>query len=253
MRGILSGQRGLAPALLVVVVVWALAAVLMLTGTLVAANRIDDSVGVIKPEVNDIGTDTRAIELAARTARISDRIAVAAQPLTGELDSTLTAAKGIDVTAKSIIRRVGAINETAGAINGSVKEINGSVGTIGSSVDSIQSNVLSINRHARSIRASADGVLSSARQINSSVHGIQSSGRGISSEVASIDVGVAAINRRAGTIADVARPIAADLGNVLGMVGTSATNGRTIYGHANSIACSNLLRLTNLGDRGCVR
>jgi len=173
MRGILSGQRGLAPAVLVLVIAWALAAVLELTGTLLAANRIDDSVKIIKPEVSNIGTNSEAIALAARTTRISAKIRVAAAPLTGELADTLAAAKDIDTVAKSILVKAGAINATASSINGNVKLINGTVNSISGNADSINSNVRSINRNASSRRTGAVARSSSPSAVNTAAPGMR--------------------------------------------------------------------------------
>ncbi|MDQ3631146.1 MAG: hypothetical protein M3417_07760 [Actinomycetota bacterium] len=241
MRSILSGTRGLAPAILILIVVWALAAVLMLTGTLVAANQIDDSVAIIRPEVNDIGTDTEAIALAARTAKISGEIKRAAVPLTGQLSDTLAAAKDIDRVAKSILGTAGEINTTATTINGNVTPINTTVNAIGSSASSINTNVLAINRNARSINASARSINSHTDSINASARGIRGNAGTILAEVKTIDPEVAGINSRAEVVQDVGRSLGGDLSNVLRLVGGDGPN--TINGHANSIDCSRLLNL----------
>ncbi len=243
---ILSGTKGLAPAILVLIVVWALAAVLMLTGTLVAANQIDDSVAIIKPEVNEIGTDTSAIALAARTAKISGEIREAAQPLTGLADDTLAAAKDIDRVAKSILNKAGAINATATTINGNVLPINTTVNGIGSSASAINTSVLAIGGNARSINASARSINANTNSINASARGIRGNATSILADVVSIDPEVAGINRRAEDIQDIARPIGGDLSRVLGLVGGTGPN--TINGHANSIDCSRLLNLLGRTD-----
>jgi len=243
MGGILTGRRGLAGAVLVLVIVWALAAVLMLTGTLVAAKRINTSVKTIKPEVSNIKDDTVAIRLAARTNRIATRIRVAAVPLTGHLDDTLKAAKDIDRVAKSILGKAGPINRVVVDINGNVKTIGGTVDAISANANAINASVRSINANARSINASALGIGSSARSINASVNGIRGSGSTILGKVRVIDGRVSGINDRAVTIQGVARSLGGDLHSTLGIVGTT-NDPRTILGHANSIDCSTLLNLT---------
>ncbi len=244
MLRILKGERGLAPAILILVIVWALAAVLMLTGTLVAAGQIDDSVAVIKPEVGAINTDTKAIELAEKTNQLTIQIRRAAVPLTGELDDTLTAARGIDTTAKSILRKAGAINQTAGDINGTVKLIGTTVSSIGSNVSSIGGNVQSINRNARSINASARSINANAMSINASAKGIDSSGESILTQVKSIEPAVAGINNRAVVIQGIGRDLGGDLAQVRKLVGQSNGDANTIINHANSIDCSNVLNIS---------
>ncbi len=247
MLRILKGERGLAPAILILVIVWALAAVLMLTGTLVAAGQIDDSVAIIKPEVSDIGTDTEAIALAAKTARISNEIRKAAVPLTGELDDTLAAARGIDTTAKSILRKAGTINSTVMDINGNVKTIGTTVGSIGSNVSAIGGTVQAIGRNASSINASARSINANARSINASAKGIDSSGQSILIKVKSIDPAVSAINDRAVVIQGIGRDLGGDLAQVQKLVGRTNGDPNTIINHANSIDCSNLLNLSGGG------
>ena len=250
MLSILRGTRGLAPAILILIVVWALAAVLMLTGTLVAANQIDDSVAIIKPEVNDIGTDTEAIALAARTAVISGQIKRAAMPLTGQLSDTLAAAKDIDRIAKTILRTATTINQTATTINGNVTPINTTVNGIGSSAAAINTSVLAIGGNARSINASARSINSLTDSINASARGIRGNASTILADVNQIEPEVAGINRRAEDVQDIARPIGSDLSTVLDLVGGTGPN--TINGHANSIDCSRLLNLLGR-TRSCNR
>ena len=247
MLRILKGERGLAPAILILVIVWALAAVLMLTGTLVAAGQIDDSVAIIKPEVSDIGTDTEAIALAAKTARISLEIRKSAAPLTGELDDTLAAARGIDTTAKSILRKAGTINSTVMDINGNVKTIGTTVGSIGSNVSAIGGTVQAIGRNASSINASARSINASAQSVNSNVKSIDRRATLILSTVKSIDPAVSGINNRAVVIQGVARDLGGDLAQVQKLVGRTNGDSNTIINHANSIDCSNLLNLSGGG------
>ncbi|MBA3327601.1 MAG: methyl-accepting chemotaxis protein [Solirubrobacterales bacterium] len=244
----------MAGGMLILIIAWALFAVMLLTGTLVAANRIDDDVAIIKPEVSDIGTDTDAIRLAARTARISSQIKDAAQPLTGELDQTLRAARRIDVEAKSILRGLRGVNSTAGQINTNVLSINGTVDEISSNAGAINANVRAINRNALSINSSARAISSSTGSINQSVRSIRSRGSTILGRVRVIDASVAGINRRAITIRGVASSLGRDLNDVLGIVGrgNGSHDGGTIHGKANSIDCSNLFRAT-AGNEFCDR
>jgi methyl-accepting chemotaxis protein len=234
MRDILSGARGMSPVVLVVLIAWALLSVLFLTGTLLAARSIDRSVAVIKPEVVEIGDEAGFIRQAKSIADKTVTIRAAAEPLSGHLARTLTIAdKGIDPKLKSILGKVGQINETAGSINTTVLQI-------GSTVDSIFSNASSINNHVKSIGASADSINSSTKTINASARSILSSAGAILSRVNSIDRAVATIVGQANTILDVAPAIGKDLHTVRGLVGHQNAGG-TIIGHANAIDCKPIL------------
>lgn len=246
MKAIRSGKSGLAGIVLVIVIVWALAAVLMLTGTLVAARSINDDVGIIRPEVSDIFTDTKFVALAGKTEKISGRISKAAKPLIGRARSTLAAAKQIDVTAKSILRRARTINGTVGQINGNVLGIGTTVSGIGGSFNGISSSVAGIGASAQGINTSVRSINATARQVNDDVRSIRSRLGAILDQGGSIDVEVAGINRRAETIQGIGRSLGGDLNEVREKFVPS------IDTHANSIDCSNLLNL--LGPTmNCVR
>jgi len=256
MRSALNGTRGFAGIMLVLIIVWALAAVLMLTGTIIAASRIDDSVAVIKPEVSQIRGETQLIALAKRTSEISRKIKEAAAPLTGELARTDRSAKSIDVTAKKIdanlkttLARATTINGSVLTIGGTVGRINGNVNDIGSTAQAINRNARSINASARSINASARGIDANTKSINASVRGIRGSGSTILSKVVVIDGRVAQINRNAITIREVVAPAGADLNAVLRLV-SSGPRPNTIAGHANSIDCSSVFKAVG-GNEAC--
>ena len=245
MRNIVRGGRGMAPVVLVVLIAFALLAVLFLTGTLLAARSIDRSVNTAKtginPVVGEIGKDAKFIKEAKTIAETSGKILTAAKPLSKQLDAIeQTARTGIDPKLKSVLGQVGDINEVAGSINTNVLQIGSSVGAIQGSATSIGGNVGSINASARSI-------LRRARSINGSADLILSDGSAILSRVQSIDIRVADINRNADNIDSVAVPIAADLNAVLkgvGREGTEKTPG-TILFHANNIDCSPLVNDPN--------
>ena len=85
-RSAASREAGLAGIALVIVIAWALAAVMMLTGTLIAAQQIDDRVATILGEVSPIDDDLDSVKLAQETDRIAKDILTAAEPLSGQLD-----------------------------------------------------------------------------------------------------------------------------------------------------------------------
>lgn len=144
-------DSGVAAVALVVVIAWALTAVLLLTQTLVAARQIDERVDVIRSEVGSVDLDLDDVALLEDTTRVADDIRDAAAPLSGQLDAVIAAAQSID-------RRVASIEGTANAINRTVNDIGGSA--------------RSINSHVRAILASLQGVLDAARSIDSGVEGI---------------------------------------------------------------------------------
>ncbi|HEX2029595.1 MAG TPA: hypothetical protein VHF25_16550 [Nitriliruptorales bacterium] len=206
-----TDESGLAAIVLVIVIAWALAAVLMLTGTLLSAREIDDRVVAITGEVSEIDQDLDAIMLTEETNRIAGGILAAAQPLDVRLSEVIEAARGIDGNVSSILQNATAINATA-------KDIN-------STVQSIRGNAASINDSVKSIGGTVD-----------SIHGNLGA---ILSTVRSIDKGVEGINQRADTIIQRVRGIESDTSNILAHVGVEhGTATRTIHGHANSINCN---------------
>jgi len=232
---------------LVIVIFWALAAVLMLTGTLINAREIEDTVEVINGEVSStdgIDKDLDSVKELEQTRKTVASIRDAAEPLSGQAQQIITAAGAINKSAKSILSTAGSINTTAKSINGTVRSINASVNSIGGSVvqinqrvNSIGGNVSTINSRARSIFASVGPAgATDSSSIKASVTRILSELRIVDSEVVSIDSGVAAINRRAQTAIDTVRPIKGDFGNILSTV-------TKIDQQANSIDCAPLVNL----------
>jgi len=251
---------GLAPALpgivLVIVIAWALAAVLMLTGTLINAREIKDDVTVINNQVSPIDKDLQSVALAAETVKISARINAAAQPLTGQATQILQAARRIDASARSILTTAGQINQTARQINGTVTQINGTVvsingkvAAIGGSVGSISGKVGSIGSRVASIRAKVGSRGTSSDSISANViRRIQPTFLALDPVVTAIDHadptrGVQGINERLDVLisSSNAAGIKTDLDKVLAGVGE-------IDKHANSINCGGLLFVQSLGD-----
>ncbi|HEV2127367.1 MAG TPA: hypothetical protein VGR22_01980, partial [Thermomicrobiales bacterium] len=248
-----STTLGLAPALpgivLVVVIVWALAAVLMLTGTLINAREIDRAVPIINSSVLPIDEDLDNVKLAEETARLTEKIRDAAAPLSDQADriiaeagkidrnaaSILVTARSINDTAKAINSNALSINDTVSTINSNVVSINGLVDSIGASVFSIGSrvstvgtNVASINRRVGtvlgavgasnatgdgSIRASVDAILATFVALEPVTRSIESE-----DELG----GVAGINRRADDGIEGARLIKGDFEGILELVGRGA-------------------------------
>ncbi len=247
--------------ILVIVIFWALAAVLMLTGTLINAREIDQTVDVINRQVaasDGIDEDLDNVKLAAETNRLAARIRQRAAPLTGQADQVLRAARSIDGKVDSILGTAREINDTAGSINTTVLSIGDNVNSIGGTVTSIHatvggigSDVFAINRVARSILQKVGPVnATDPTSINASVDRILSDLTAVDREVQQIERGVAAINRRGDRAIDGARGIKGDFVGILTQVGfgsveghTSPGAGATIHGHANSIDCAPLINI----------
>ena len=234
----------MSPVVLTILIAWALLSVMFLTGTLLAARSIDRSVAVIKPNVDEIGTEAGFIDQARIIQDTSTKINRAAAPLTGHLATTLeVASKGIDPKLKRILGKVGQINSVAG-------EINGTVLSIGTTVDQIFGSASSINRTVGGIGSDVQSIGRSVREINASARGILTSGNSILSRVNSIDRGVATIvGDLASPINDTAKNIKQDFIGIDARVGQDGRDGRFgshVVGHANSIDCSGGITLAGL-------
>ena len=267
---------GLAPALplivLVVVIFWALAAVLMLTGTLVNAREIKDTVPVINKQVTPIDKDVDNVKLAQKTIQITKRIDTVAKPLTGQADRILTEAASIDGRVGSILGTAVSINETVKSINANARSINGKVSAINSSVvsindtvESIEGRALTINRTVTTIDDRVASITAGVgsigrrvgpvgatdRSIKGSVGRIFGNFRRLEPETRSIDNGVAAINRRASRGINGVRALKSDFVPIAALVGSplmgpgahSSIGPGSIHAHANGIDCSKLINL----------
>ncbi len=255
---------GLAGAILVIIIAWALAAVLMLTGTLTNARQINKRVKLVNAQVDPIDKNLAFVSLAARTGRISAKIRVAAQHLSGELDQVLTVAGRIDNKAASILgkarsingvvtsinAKAHAINANAHAINTSANSINTSVHSIGANVQSISTSVASIGGRVDSIHSrvgAIEGVVGPVAATNTSINGnvttIRAQLGDVRSTAQGIRSGVVDINNHADAVTGLVRALKGDFDNILSTVGTNI-NSATILGHANSIDCSRLINFS---------
>jgi prefoldin subunit 5 len=240
---------GLAGFILVIIIAWALAAVLMLTGTLTNARQINQRVKLVNAQVGPIDSNLASVQLAGRTGRISAQIKLAAANLSGELNQVISAAGHIDAkvgsiltTARSINTVVTSINSTAHAINNTVHAIGSNVQSISASVAGIGASVGSIHSRVATVEGAVGAVGATDQSINADVTRIQANLAATLRNSHSIRDGIVAINGRADTIIGLSRQLKSDFDNVLAAVGT-AIGGPTIIGHANSIDCSRLINL----------
>lgn len=122
MRGIRS-DRGQAGIALIIVIAWALSAVLILTRTLVAAQEINNKVTVITGDLSSSKHDTSYVAQLNMTEQTASSILAAAQPLTGQLAVVQTTAAHIDQQVDGITPPVQTINSTVHTIRGQVSSI----------------------------------------------------------------------------------------------------------------------------------
>ena len=226
----------MSPVVLTILIAWALLSVMFLTGTLLAARSIDRSVAIIKPNVDEIGTEAGFIDQARTIQNTSTAIRKAAAPLSGHLAVTpAVATKATDPPLTRTLGKVGQINSAAG-------EINTTVLSIGSTVDEIFASASSINDSVKSIGAKVDNVDQATKEINQSARSILASGNSILSRVNSIDRAVTTIVSDLATPVDTtAKGIKQDFVGIDARVGQQGRDGAFashIVGHANSIDCS---------------
>jgi len=240
----------MSPVVLVILIAWALLAVIFLIGTLLAARSIDRSVSGVtnrvtadgKPEKNikqtveEIGKEGKFIDEARKTVQISTAIRKAAEPLSPSLGRTLkTAETGIDPKLKKILGKVNDINQTAG-------EINTTVLGIGSTVDSIFTSVMSIGGSASSISGDVGQIRTSANQISGSARSILGSLSSVLAVANNIDRNVNGITTQVKIVDGTADNILTDFNGILANVsGDPKAHNNTVHGHANGIDCSPLL------------
>jgi hypothetical protein len=134
-------EDGLVGVVLVIVIVWALLAVLELTRTTVAAEEINHTVTVITGNVGAANTHLNtgceagncpqnALPVLATTISLAQQINTAALPLTGQLAQVKNDTASINTTAMEILANAQSINTTVVSINSLVGSIGASVGTI---------------------------------------------------------------------------------------------------------------------------
>jgi methyl-accepting chemotaxis protein len=137
--------------MLVLVIIWALFAVIMLTGIIATANRIESRVGVINEAVTPINRKLDVVPVLAQVQDTAGQIRDAATPLTGIIGNVVNSASSIDLTVKQILSSAESINRSADSINQSVLQINPAVVSIESTLNSIEASATSINASARQI------------------------------------------------------------------------------------------------------
>jgi hypothetical protein len=219
-------SQALPGIMLVIVIFWALTAVIFLTGILASANRIENRVGIINSEVAPINNKLDTVPILTKVENTANEIRDAAANLSPT---------------------IGRIAESASTIDGSLKQVNDSVGPINKSVKSINASVLEINRSVHSIAPALVTILGSAQSINGLVHSIDGGLAATLDNVYDIRSRVVLVTGQADDINNSARTIAGDTTTISNIVGTAGFIG-TVNGDAYGIETSPiLLRLGNAG------
>jgi hypothetical protein len=215
--------------MLVIVILWALVAVIFLTGILAAANRIESRVGVINSALTPINSKLNTVPVLTQVSDTANQIRDAAANLSPTIGRIANNASTIDASLKSVNEAVGPINKSAKQINASVLEINSAVQTIGPNLTT---------------------VLGNARSINSSVHSIDGELAGTLDNVYDIRARVVTVTGQADDINRSAKTIDGDTSIISNTVGTAPFRG-TVNGNAYAIEQNPLLLRS--GNAGVIK
>jgi uncharacterized protein YoxC len=219
-------SQALPGIMLVIVILWALTAVIFLTGILAAANRIESRVGTINSSLTPVNSKLNTVPVLTNVTETANQIRDAAANLSPTIGRIVDSASSIDSSLKQVNDAVGPINKSAKQINGSVLLINGSVHQIAPNLVTVLGNAKSINARVHSI----DGEL--AKTLDN-VYDIRSR--------------VVVVTGQADDIIRTAKDIKGDTGFIRQQVGTAGFIG-TVNGNAFGIETSPiLLRLGNAG------
>ena len=246
-------SHGLPQVVLVILLAWALTAVVILTGTLINAREIDRRVVYINSQLKPITTNTGYIALAGKTNVIASKILAAVPTLAPGLVKTDNYVNDIEKTVKTILSTAGQINTKVISIGGTVTPIHSTVLTINSTVTSIHSLVVGsitpklarTGKDVTTIGNSVDSINTAVKDILNTVQG------GIGPAVVSINGKADSIQ---GAVNGTGTQILPNFIKIDGLVGKPPTEPHTINGHANSIDCAAIFNLGGLlpgKDVGC--
>ncbi len=245
------GESGIVGVNLVVVIAFALFAVVLLTRALVAAQAINHNVAVfIRPEVGSINRSLNTLPVLDQVNSTAAQILTAARPLSGQAGQVLDATQSIKATVGSINGAANSINADVRSIGSDVNTVNGSVGTISTKVNAISATVGGIAGTVGSIHSNVGTVSGDVGSINSSAHDIAGNLGGVLSTAQDIKGqqtpglingtagnGVSGINGRADQVIGVvgqgqSNTIKGDTAAILGTAGSINHNASAIC-HSN--------------------
>ena len=127
-------SQALPGIMLVIVILWALTAVILLTGILATANRIESRVNVINSALTPTARKLTTLPVLSDVVSNANQIRDAARNLSPTIGRISGSAASIDESLKSVNDKVGPINESAKQINASVSGIHSSVSSIASAL-----------------------------------------------------------------------------------------------------------------------
>ncbi len=180
-------ESGVVAVNLVLVLAFALFAVIMLTRTTVAASQIDDRVKKIRGEVGSVDEELNNVSLLDQTSATAAQIDTATRNLSRQAGEIVTLAKSIDRTVQGILSNATSINLTVGSIGGTVRSIQPTVRAIDAGVAGINARVARVRFH---VHGSANSIKSDTGQVLAHVgpgHGSPLGGTSIHGHANSID------------------------------------------------------------------
>ena len=177
------GEDGIVGVNLVLVLAFALFAVVMLTATTLSASQIDSRVKKINAEVETIDEELGAVPILDKTVNAAEEIRLSVEPLVGHAES-------IRDSANTINRTVDGINDSVNTINGTVAGIQGTAGAILNTVRSIDAGAATINSQVARVRGLVGGIKADTGSVRPQVgpgHGFPGGGKSIHGHANSID------------------------------------------------------------------
>lgn len=208
------GERGIVGVNLVLVIAFALYAVIMLSSTTLSAQRIDQHVKVIITEVGPGSNvsrldETQKLNTIGKTA---EDILAAARPLSGQ--------------AQQIIQVAGSIDSTVSAINANANEINATVNSINNTASALLPVVQTIHGDGSDSNITGGVDLINRQAGPSGGISVSDGATSYSGPAANVVVG----------------QISSDLGNANEVLGIAGLGGhqplQSVHSHVNSIDCS---------------
>jgi len=162
------------------VIVAILLVVFLLTRVIVTASSINDKAADIRSLGGTINESTAAVLELTKTNQVATTILGDVQPLSGQLNTTLSTASGISGLATSI-------NGTAGAIDGVAGQIQASADLILKDTNSIVASAASIDKGVTDIDAKLTSVLAAVQAIKGDSGNIRGTAVSIQGNAKAID------------------------------------------------------------------
>jgi len=181
------GESGIVGVNLVLVIAFALFAVVVLARTVIAAQDINHQVAVIiKPEIGQINVSLKTLPVLNQVNATAAQIMTAAKPLSGQAGQIVDATQSIMGTVHTINGMANSINADVRSIGSDVSTVSGAVGSINSNVNNISGTVGGIAGTVNDIRNRVGGISGDTGSINSSARNIRGNLSGVMGSVVDI-------------------------------------------------------------------